>query len=121
MKELQKSAEIKNVSRFIKKNNKLNIKADNVEGELYIKSVRIYKTPYSAPTYEVDVEFQGKISFRYVGQRTFNWYGPDCARRSNVKTNRMIRKGIFPDIKNYLKMFDICLYSYRDIKKIVWK
>ena len=55
---------------------------------------------------------------RYIGQKNPNWYNSSCNRRSNHKTNRLIRRGIFRDVKSYLKFFSIEIPNEENIKKL---
>lgn len=113
---LQKSNDCKRIKKFIKKNNKILVKNQVADGVVYLNSIRIYENGYV----EVDITFDGKLCFRYIGQTESQWYKSNCDRRSNIKTNKMIRRGVLTDVKNYLKFFDIDLKFRNDIKKVKW-
>lgn len=119
---LQKTPEFTKLIKFVKKNNTIDVSNSRVRGKILIKGVRCYKYEnfLNIFVYHVDVEFQGELFLRYIGQRESKWFDSKCDRRSNVKTNRMIRKGISKDLQMYLKFFGIELATYESIKKLTW-
>lgn len=120
---LIKSKEIKDIKKVLKKYSKLEIAGNNIQGTIILKSYRKYdKISFYTPVREeVDIEFHGKILIRYRGSRNSIWVDSKCARNSNVVTNRIIRRSIFFDLKNYLKYFGVNLKSDSEICKVTWK
>ena len=121
--ELCKTKELTELKRFIKKHGVIDINNGNARGQVIIKGVRCYKNNYlvNVFTYQIDVVFKGELFLRYIGQKNPNWYNSSCNRRSNHKTNRLIRRGIFRDVKSYLKFFSIEIPNEENIKKLTWE
>ena len=119
---LQKTPQFTKINKFIKKNNTIEVSNGSVHGKIIIKGLRCYKydNVYYPLIYHVDIEFHGELYLRYVGQKEPNWYDSKCDRRSNVKTNKMIRRGVYKEVQTYLKFFGIEISTYESIKKLTW-
>ena len=91
----------------------------NLRGTLRINRVRTYMFRH-----EVDVTFKGELYC--VWNRKRDWYKIEefldkGKQVSKIKLNRMIRKGLYEYLKDYMKYFCVELYDYTSISKLTLK
>lgn len=89
----------------------------NLEGTFTIKNIRRYSFNFI----EVELEFKGKIYGR-VGDN-YSFYDSSLLSKQNIsriKVKKFLKKSIYQDIKNYLKLFSQDIHHYTDIKKMDW-
>lgn len=119
---LLKTEEAKGLNTLIQKHcQKIPISTEKVRGVFTIIRHRNY-THYS----QVDVVFEGEIFC--ILNRKRDWYCSKITQQefigfkiSKIKLNRLIRKGIYTSLRDYLKYFSVDLRHYSEITKISWK
>lgn len=102
----------------------ISIVNDGIEGSLKVIGLRkysphVYRNGYAYT--EIDIEFKGK--YKAKSGRNFIWIDEKIYRDpsySKIKMNRILRKKIFPSLKDRAKLFSIDLDYYSCIKKIKW-
>ena len=109
--------EVKNTKRLLFKNNQFEVKTSKISGTVTIKGWRKYNYHN-----EVDLMFQGEIKVQY--ERKSQWIDSTFLTRKNVsliKCNKIIRRMIWKELKDYLSYFAIALNRGQFvIKKVKW-
>jgi hypothetical protein len=109
--------EIKSIKKLLKKHPEREItpNACSLRGSFVITGFRRYS--YRD---EVDIEFRGDIFAKY-GWGGSNWHSSNIMNNASViKVNKIIRRHIFNEVKNYCLYFDINIKFLENIKKIKW-
>ena len=110
--------EIKSIKKLLKKHPEREItpSACNLRGSFVITGFRRYH--YND---EVDIEFRGDIFARY-GWGESNWHSSNIMsdNASLIKVNKIIRRNILYEVKNYCAYFGINIRYVEHIKKVKW-
>jgi hypothetical protein len=109
--------EVKFTKKALKKWDTFPVDTDRVSGTIIIKNLR----KYLGRGWECDVEFKGKACFHYKKKQEF--YTSELYNEkgvSKIKINRILKRGVYEDIKRRLMYFDVDLYYHESIKKIKW-
>ena len=120
---LDKSQEIKFLKKVVSKHPTIDVKNVYVDGVVTINNIRRYRYPNLKDTFtcKVEVTYTGLLQFKYRGHSEKKWYDSNCDRRGNRITNKLIRKGIYDDVKRYLSYFGIDIQTGDHIVKVIWK
>ena len=113
--------ESKTINKLIKKFPKENVCSNNsrLRGSFTITRFRKYGL-----THEVDIEFHGEIFARTCSLDESSWLKSDILNQKNVskiKVNKMIKRNLLQDVKDYARYFGINITWVENIKKITWK
>lgn len=116
-----KDDESKRINKLIKKFPSATIYSNNerLRGSFTIKRFRKYGLMH-----EVDIEFNGEIFARTSILDEFSWLKSDIISKKNVskiKVNKLIKRHLLMDVRDYARYFGINVQWITNIKKITWK
>lgn len=113
--------ETKVFKKLLKKYPGRNFSSDRLQGSFKVVGYRKYQFRN-----EVDIEFDGKLLAtykRYLEPTSKEWFTSDILDRqgvSKIKVNKLIKRHIFHEVKNYLNIFGISINFVEELKKITW-
>jgi hypothetical protein len=110
----------KAIKKSLKKFSKKEIASFNgrVRGSFSIVGFRKYEY-----VNEVDIEFNGEVLARRSSSKAHTWFKSDIYNKpevSKIKVTKLIKRGIFNEVKDQAAYFGINLRYVEDIKKIKW-
>lgn len=115
------SQETKNIKNFVLKHSKdIRVKNTHLDGEFTITKL----SPRAFNGAEVEVRFTGKIWVKLVDKE--NWFERselkprDGYRISTIKLHRFLKKNLIKDVADYLLIYNLHIYDYTQIKKVIW-
>lgn len=113
--------ESKRINKLIKKFPAATVYPNNerLKGSFTITRFRKYGF-----IHEVDIEFNGEIFARTSILDEHSWLKSDIINRKNVskiKVNKMIKRHLLKDVRDYARYFGIDIQWITNIKKITWK
>lgn len=110
---------IREVQPYVKKYGTIKISKRLISGEIKIVFLRQNKRVYNfQQKISVGVEFRGKIT---TNRHPNIWYSyENLPELSKIKVYRYIRQHIFEEINDYLRIFDINLLHYSNIRTFKW-
>ena len=113
--------ESKRINKLIKKFPAATIYSNNqvLRGSFTITRFRKYGV-----VHEIDVEFDGELFARTSTLDSRSWLKSDIIGKKNVskiKVNKLIKRHLLQDVRDYARFFGIQISWLTNIKKITWK
>lgn len=109
--------EVKKTKRILSKYNQFEVKTNRISGKVTIKNWRKYNY-YN----EIDIIFEGEIFAKMDKKQV--WIDSSVLKLPNISLilcNKLIRKYVWKDSKNFLNYFSISLkVGQFQIKKVKW-
>lgn len=112
--------ETKSTKKLLKKfpESEISVYNERLKGSFKITHYRKYHFRE-----EVDIEFKGELFAVLSSLSGREWHKSDIYNErgtSKIKVNKMIKRSLFSEVKNYCAYFGISLRYVEDLKKIKW-